>query len=75
MRIDVNKPPYYTGGQIECIDAITVAVADLRGIEAHLTACCIRYLWRWRGKNGVEDLQKCRAYLDRLIAKAQEVPA
>jgi hypothetical protein len=27
----------------------------------------IKYLWRWREKNGLEDLKKARWYLDRLI--------
>lgn len=27
----------------------------------------IKYLWRWRDKNGVEDLKKARWYLEELI--------
>ena len=32
---------------------------------------CIKYLWRWKQKNGLEDLYKCRTYLDALIAHAE----
>lgn len=66
----VNKPPHYTG-RIEAIDAIEVATAKLVGVEAFCTANALKYLWRWKAKNGVEDLQKARWYIDRLIGKLQ----
>jgi len=28
---------------------------------------CVKYLTRWKHKNGIEDLKKARWYLDRLI--------
>jgi len=72
MTDQINKPPHYTKAKIECWDAIECAVQELDGIEAHLTGCCIKYLWRWKNKNGVEDLHKCQAYLKRLIDIALE---
>lgn len=63
----VNHPPHYTQGGVECIDAIRAAVSQLDGYEAWLTGSCIKYLWRWKLKNGTEDLQKARFYLNRLI--------
>ncbi len=68
----VNHPPHYTQGGIECIDALEAATADLTGIEAVCTANAIKYLWRWKGKNGVEDLRKAKWYIDRLIKKAEK---
>ena len=59
----VNKPPHYTRGGIECIEALASATNDLQGIEAVCTANAIKYLWRWKHKNGVEDLRKARWYL------------
>lgn len=32
----------------------------------------IKYVCRWRDKNGVEDLKKARAYIDKLIAGATQ---
>ena len=64
----VNKPPHYTRGGVEAIEGIAAATADLQGIEAVCTANAIKYLWRWKHKNGVEDLRKARWYLDYLIA-------
>jgi len=71
----VNKPSHYNKGGIECIDAIASAIKGYDGIEAHLTGCCIKYLWRWKSKNGIQDLLKCEAYLKRLIAIAQHESA
>jgi hypothetical protein len=65
----VNHPSHYTKGGIECIDAIESATDGLVGYEAVCTAQVIKYIWRWKWKNGVEDLKKARWYLDRLIAK------
>ena len=63
----VNHPPHYNKGKVECIDAIESAVSDLHGIEAVCTANAIKYLYRWKTKDGVESLKKARWYLDRLI--------
>lgn len=65
----VNSPEHYRQGGIEAIDAIAAATAELRGIEAVCTANAIKYLWRWKRKNGIEDLRKSKWYLERLIAE------
>ena len=65
---NVNHPSHYTMGKVECIDALESATVNLKGIEAVCTANCIKYLWRWSEKNGVQDLKKCRWYLDKLIS-------
>jgi hypothetical protein len=67
VKDNVNHPSHYTQGVIECIDAIKEATKELLGIEAVCTANIIKYVWRWKFKNGVEDLRKARWYLDRLI--------
>lgn len=63
----VNSPAHYTQGNIECIEAIEEVVADLVGMEAMCTGNAIKYLWRWKHKNGVEDLKKAKWYIERLI--------
>lgn len=35
----------------------------------------IRYVTRWRSKNGIEDLRKARHYLDKLIEIEAQQPA
>ncbi len=69
----VNHPAHYTSGGVECIDAIDSAVSGLDGADAVYTAQVIKYIWRWKKKNGVEDLKKARWYLDRLITKQDGV--
>ncbi|TFE30820.1 DUF3310 domain-containing protein [Cohnella luojiensis] len=70
MSDNVNHPEHYTAGKIECIDAIEAATEGLDGFEGMLTGNTLKYLWRWKKKNGVEDLRKARWYLDKLIEKA-----
>lgn len=64
----VNQPPHYTAGDVECIDAIESAVINLTGEEAFCTGTAIKYLWRWKQKNGVEDLKKAQWYINRMLA-------
>lgn len=68
----VNHPPHYTAGGIECIDALKAATTGLDGIEAVCTANAIKYLWRWKFKNGAEDLKKAIWYINRLIAELDQ---
>lgn len=67
----VNHPQHYTRGGVECIDAIAAAVQDLPGKEAWLVGQIIKYVWRYKWKNGAEDLEKARFYLDRLIREVK----
>jgi len=63
----VNHPSHYTMGKVECVDAIASATTGLIGMEAFCTGQIIKYSWRWKYKNGKEDLEKARFYLDKLI--------
>jgi len=63
---NVNKPSHYTQGKVECIDAIDSATMGLVGIVAVCVANVIKYIWRFSRKNGIEDLDKCDNYLQKL---------
>ena len=63
---NVNSPAHYAG-KVECIDAIEAAVEGLEGLEAVCTANVIKYVWRWKKKNGIEDCYKAKWYLNKLI--------
>ena len=65
MADKVNKPPHYNQSGIECIDAIQAATGD--GYEYYLQGNILKYLWRYRYKNGIEDLRKAQWYLNKLI--------
>ena len=61
----VNSPPHYNKAGIETIEAIK-AMTDT-GFEYYLQGNIMKYLWRYRYKNGAEDLKKAQWYLNELI--------
>ena len=61
----VNNPPHYNKAGIETIEAIK-AMTDT-GFEYYLQGNIMKYLWRYRYKNGAEDLKKAQWYLNELI--------
>ncbi len=65
MAKETVRPDYYKGGDIECIDAIKASMSDEEYI-GFLKGNAQKYLWRYRQKNGVIDLQKAKWYMDRL---------
>lgn len=66
---NVNKPVHYTQGRIECIDALEALVADKSPEEAILVANIVKYVWRYKRKDGMQDLNKARWYLERLMER------
>ena len=64
----VNHPPHYQSDSgLEVIKVIEAFTEGLEGIEAVCTANIIKYVCRWKKKNGLEDLKKAQWYLDKLI--------
>lgn len=65
----VNHPTHYTNSKIECIDALEAMVESYKDtIDATLSWQVVKYIWRHPFKfKALEDLQKARWYLDRLI--------
>lgn len=64
----VSHPDHYqseTG--MEVIDVIEAFTFDLKGIEATDTGNVIKYICRWKKKNGLQDLKKAMWYLNHLI--------
>ena len=72
IKDNANHPNHYTQGGVECIEALKAATSNLKGIEAICTANAIKYLWRWKDKNGIEDLNKAKWYIDRLIREIED---
>lgn len=62
----INHPPHYTKhpSGIECIQ-----------ITEHMNFClgnALKYIWRADLKNGIEDLEKAKWYLDREIGNRKK---
>lgn len=69
----VSHPPHYqTAYGLETIDVIEAFTADLKGIEATDTGNIIKYICRWKHKNGLQDLEKCKWYLEHLIKHVEK---
>tara|TARA_R110000796_G_scaffold70288_6_gene160026 strand:+ start:722 stop:1015 length:294 start_codon:yes stop_codon:yes gene_type:complete len=64
----VNPKHYKSEKGLECIDCIEGVVEGLTGIEATDTGNIMKYLWRWKKKDGVNDLKKIEWYVKHLIA-------
>lgn len=64
----VSHPPHYQSATgLEVIDVIEAFTGDLVGIEATDTGNIIKYICRWKHKNGIQDLEKAKWYLEHLI--------
>ena len=64
----VSHPDHYmseTG--LEVIDVIEAFTFDLKGIEATDTGNILKYICRWKHKNGLQDLENAKRYLTHLI--------
>ena len=63
----VNHPDHYTGGDIECIDAIQASMTHLE-FMGYLKGNAEKYLWRYRMKGKPqEDLEKARWYITKML--------
>ena len=61
---NVNCPKHYCKGGVESIDFVRAAVSNLSGFEAVCVANIIKYMWRYKEKNGLEDVMKAAKYLE-----------
>ena len=65
MSNPINPNHYKTGG-IECWDAME----QVYGIQETMIFCklnAFKYLWRCDRKNGSEDIQKAKVYLEKYL--------
>jgi hypothetical protein len=68
----VEKPDHYNKGAIEAIEAIKASM-PANEFNGYLKGNALKYLWRYdyKGKP-IEDLRKCRWYIDRLIEELNQ---
>lgn len=63
----VDHPSHYNQNGLETIDVIKAFCSDLDGVEGFDIGNCLKYLTRWKHKNGIEDLKKAKWYLEHVI--------
>ena len=69
----VNHPNHYqTNSGLEAITVIESFTDELTGPACYLTGSVLKYMLRWRKKNGLEDLKKAQWYLNRLIDQVEK---
>lgn len=70
MNEMVDHPTHYKSADgSEVIDIIEKATEGLNGIEAFDIGNMIKYICRWKWKNGIEDVKKCRWYARHLFGR------
>lgn len=62
----VNHPPHYETGDIECIDVL-VATQGVYSVQDFCVCNAMKYLYRHKRKNGVEDVEKAVWYLNKYL--------
>ncbi|MCG1178133.1 DUF3310 domain-containing protein [Staphylococcus epidermidis] len=74
MTLDdkVSHPSHYTYGDIEIIDFIEQVTKDYKPELAFAIGNAIKYISRANRKNGKEDLDKARWYLNRAFKKWED---
>jgi len=68
----VDHPSHYNQDGIECIEAIRASLGD--EFPAYCKGNLIKYVWRYKYKNGLEDLKKARVYLNWMIDYYDDAP-
>lgn len=66
------NPNYYKKGNVEAFDFIMECVKFMPPKEACCVKDIMKYVIRYNEKNGVEDLEKAKWYLTKLIEIVEE---
>ena len=69
MEERVNHPAHYLQGNRETIEVIKDVTNE--GFEPYCVGNIVKYVCRYKHKNGVEDLKKAKWYLERLITEVE----
>ena len=69
----VNHPKHYTQGGIECIDAMVAAFGE-DVVADYCIVNAFKYIWRYKHKNGNEDIDKAHWYINKYKALKEGVP-
>lgn len=68
---NVEHPSHYNQNGTETIEVIKAGMSGEQ-FEGFLVGNILKYIARYKFKNGVEDLKKARFYLDKLIVEQEE---
>ncbi|MCM1236028.1 MAG: DUF3310 domain-containing protein [Ruminococcus flavefaciens] len=63
---NVNHPSHYNQGKYECID-VMLDVFSADAVKDFCICNVFKYIWRYRDKNGAEDMEKALFYLKKWV--------
>jgi hypothetical protein len=71
----VEKPKHYNSGKFEVIEIIESIVnsMNLSPFEGYCIGNSLKYIARFKNKNGIEDIKKAQWHLERLIKEGAKV--
>ena len=61
---NVNPDHYKKSTSLECIEAMQIVFGD-RAVINFCLCNAWKYVWRWKNKNGQEDLKKAKWYVEK----------
>ena len=68
QKDNINPDHYKSQTSLECIEAMTITFGE-QAVFDFCMCNAFKYIWRWKNKNGTEDLEKAKWY----ISKANEL--
>lgn len=66
MKDNINPDHYKNQTSLECIESMII----IFGYQKTLDFCLLnawKYIWRWKNKNGIEDLNKASWYTNKAL--------
>ena len=63
MKEDIVTPKRYTQNKLQCWDFWIKAGLD------PLIASAVKYVWRYKYKNGIDDLMKAKVFLEKALSE------
>lgn len=63
---DIVNPKRYTQNKLQCWDFWIKAGLD------PLIASAVKYVWRYKYKNGLQDLEKAKVFLEKAIKESEK---
>ena len=68
---NVEHPSHYETGKYECIE-VMIEVMGVDAVKDFCVCNAFKYIYRHKRKNGVEDLEKAKWYINKYIELSKE---
>lgn len=71
MSDNINHPPHYNNSLAQCECGRRIECIDVTRHMSFSIGNVIKYLWRYKDKDGLEGLKKARWYLEDAIKQME----